>query len=156
MCLANSRKTPASPHRTSCIMISARKCCSMRLRATTSASLLTARQELANPIPWWESRRRDRKESFPWFVLLRHRHWGFSRCLMQPVPFDHWMIRSRNQSLVRFLPYRDRSYQFFSHFLLSSLFWRQLYVSSWDDMLGQPALQWAGRAERVNFKALPG
>lgn len=70
-----SPMTPALPHRTLCTMTLERKCCSMLLRVITSASSLMARQELANPTPWWASRRRGRKESFPWFVqqnLIHH------------------------------------------------------------------------------------
>lgn len=71
-----SPMTPALPHRTLFTMTLERKCCSMLLRVITSASSLMARQELANPTPWWASRRRGRKESFPWFVQQNLIHYS--------------------------------------------------------------------------------
>ena len=69
LCLSHSRRTPVLPHKILCIMILARKCWRMPLRATMSAYLLMARQELVNPIPWWANKRKDKKASFPWYVL---------------------------------------------------------------------------------------
>lgn len=66
--MSNSWKTPTLHRRTGCIMTSAKRCCNTLSRATMSASLLMDRREQANRTLWWGNRKRDKKESFPWFV----------------------------------------------------------------------------------------
>lgn len=89
--LGNSRRTPALHRRTGCIMTLAKRCCNTLSRATTSASLPMDRQEQANRILWWGSRRRDRKESFPWFVQW---HMRSNKC---PLPsLFHILVATAN------------------------------------------------------------
>lgn len=72
--LPSSPKIPPLRHKTEYTMTSAKKCWSMHSRATMSASLLMARLELANPTRWWASRKKDKKESFPWCVKHNPKH----------------------------------------------------------------------------------
>lgn len=105
----NSQKTPTSHLRTGFIMTSEKRCCNTLSRATTSASLLMDRRERANRILWWGSRRRARKESFPWFVpwcidlnSLRFNNWIFKSQYVCLSPF-HILIATANHLPYLFL-----------------------------------------------------